>query len=292
MIKPDPGSSFEDHSRGLGAGVGDENVESCRIVHPPCIALMIHPVHRSYVVVRKTDELLCGRYKWVSRFEVLYICTWWTGERWVEQMFRLHGTAFWRQCGSIVMKLSRLDACADWKVVLFGWMNQGCGSYLQSCCSSTPTGASKPPQERDAWCQLLVKWLKVSMICERPVQRYSKFFCWEQQVPLLKFASSSHLMSLLLTPWRLDGFGDFCKKNSSFRLPYQRPSSYADCARELFNGSNGSASLVDCTQKIIFAWGVRVFCEWRHKWSSFRVIMAHVAWPRAQPLGQSVSLKF
>jgi len=81
MIKPDPGSSFEDHSRGVGAGVGDENVESCRIVHPPCIALMIHPVHRSYVVVRKTDELLCGRYKWVSRFEVLYICTWWTGER-------------------------------------------------------------------------------------------------------------------------------------------------------------------------------------------------------------------
>ena len=26
--------------------------------------------------------------------------------------------------------------------------------------------------------------------------------------------------------------------------------------------------------------------------SSFRVILAHVTWPRAQPLGQSVSLKF
>ena len=51
------------------------------------------------------------------------------------------------------------------------------------------------------------------------------------------------------TPWRLGGFGDFRKKNSSFRLPYQRPSSSADCARELFNGSNGSASLVDCTRK-------------------------------------------
>jgi len=25
---------------------------------------------------------------------------------------------------------------------------------------------------------------------------------------------------------------------------------------------------------------------------SFRVILTHVAWPRAQPLGQSVSLKF
>jgi len=45
---------------------------------------------------------------------------------------------------------------------------------------------------------------------------------------------------MILTPWRLGGFGDFCKKNSSFRLPYQRPSSSANCARELFNSSNGS----------------------------------------------------
>ena len=42
---------------------------------------------------------------------------------------------------------------------------------------------------------------------------------------------------------------DFGLKNSSFRLPYQRPSSSADCARELFKGSNRSTSLVDCTQK-------------------------------------------
>jgi len=62
-----------------------------------------------------------------------------------------------------------------------------------------------------------------------------------------------------LTLWRLGGFGDFRKKNSSFRLPYQRPSSSANCARELFNGSNGSASLVDCTQKNCFAWGCRFF---------------------------------
>jgi len=65
----------------------------------------------------------------------------------------------------------------------------------------------------------------------------------------------------VLTPWRLGGFGDFRKKNSSFRLPYQRPSSSANCARELFNGSNGLASLVDCTRKKLFAWGVWVFCE-------------------------------
>jgi len=84
---------------------------------------------------------------------------------------------------------------------------------------------------------------------------------------------------------------DFSLKNS-FRLPYQRLSSSADCTKELFNGSNGSASLVDCTWKKIFWLGVWIFCEWRHKWSSFRVILAHAAWLKAQPLGQSVSLKF
>ena len=52
---------------------------------------------------------------------------------------------------------------------------------------------------------------------------------------------------------------DFGLNNSSFRLPYQRPSSSADCARELLKGSNGSASLVDCTRKKIFRLGVRIF---------------------------------
>ena len=47
---------------------------------------------------------------------------------------------------------------------------------LQNCCSSTPARANKPPQERNAWCQLLAKWLKVSAIRERPVQRYSEVF--------------------------------------------------------------------------------------------------------------------
>jgi len=52
---------------------------------------------------------------------------------------------------------------------------------------------------------------------------------------------------MFLTLLEPGGFGDFRKKNSSFQLPYQRPSSSADYARELFNGSNGSAGLVDCT---------------------------------------------
>jgi len=48
---------------------------------------------------------------------------------------------------------------------------------------------------------------------------------------------------------------DFGLKNSNFQLPYQRPSSSADCTRELFNGLNGSASLVNYTRKNFFCLG-------------------------------------
>jgi len=51
------------------------------------------------------------------------------------------------------------------------------------------------------------------------------------------------LKYLCLTLLEPPGFGDFRKKNSSFRLPYQLPSYSAHCARELFSSSNGSTSL-------------------------------------------------
>jgi len=40
--------------------------------------------------------------------------------------------------------------------------------------------------------------------------------------------------------FRAAWFRRFSQKNISFRLPYQRPSSSAHCARELFSGSNRS----------------------------------------------------
>jgi len=61
----------------------------------------------------------------------------------------------------------------------------------------------------------------------------------------------------------------FRPKTSSCQLPSQRPGSSADCARELFMGSNGSASFLACTRKKFFGWGLWIFCEWHHKWSSF-----------------------
>ena len=53
---------------------------------PLRIPLVIRPLRQPY-------EMLCGGYKWVSRFQAPCICTRWTSERWVEQVSRLHGTA-------------------------------------------------------------------------------------------------------------------------------------------------------------------------------------------------------
>jgi len=76
----------------------------------------------------------------------------------------------------------------------------------------------------------------------------------------------SHACGSMVTCRWLPAYGIFVlrfrPKNSSFRLPYQRPSSFADCARELFNGSTGSASLVDCTRKKIFGWVGGADCLW------------------------------
>ena len=49
----------------------------------------------------------------------------------------------------------------------------------------------------------------------------------------------------------------FRPKTISFRLPYKRHSSSADCARELFKGSNGSAGLH--SKKLFLVGGCRFF---------------------------------
>ena len=52
---------------------------------------------------------------------------------------------------------------------------------------------------------------------------------------------------------------NFSLKNSSFRLPCQRPNSSADCARELFKGSNRSASRGNYTQTNFLVGGCGFF---------------------------------
>jgi len=69
-VKPDPSSSWEGRSGGVGAGIGDENAESCEVVQPLRIPLVTRSLRCTYVVVvRLTDEMLCSRYKWVFRIE-------------------------------------------------------------------------------------------------------------------------------------------------------------------------------------------------------------------------------
>jgi len=76
--------------------------------------------------------------------------------------------------------------------------------------------------------------------------------------------------------------------NQHFRLPYQCHSFSVVCAREMFKPSKDSSSLPLCTWKKFFGWRLRIFCEWCRKWSSFRAILAHFTWPRAQLLDGSI----
>ena len=87
-----------------GAGVGDENAESCGVFCPFRIPSVICPVRRTYIVLRKTDVLLCVGYRWEFRFEAPCICTQWMGEH----------------------KLSNLDSFVDGKVV------RGCRTQASS----------------------------------------------------------------------------------------------------------------------------------------------------------------
>ena len=50
-VKPDPNYSWEGHSGRVGAGVRDENAESCEVIPPLRIPLVIRPVSCTYVVV-------------------------------------------------------------------------------------------------------------------------------------------------------------------------------------------------------------------------------------------------
>jgi len=45
-------------------------------------------------------------------------------------------------------------------------------------------------------------------------------------------------------------------------------------------------------KKKFFVWGMRVFCEWRHKWKTFRPTWPNLPGPGHQPLGVSISMKF
>jgi len=80
-VETDPGSSWEGNSGEVYQYL-ESIAESCGVVRPLRVPLKIRPLRRTYVaVVTEADELLCVRYKWVSRFEASCNCTRLTGER-------------------------------------------------------------------------------------------------------------------------------------------------------------------------------------------------------------------
>jgi len=56
------------------------------------------------------------------------------------------------------------------------------------------------------------------------------------------------------------------------------------CSTDPVKVSKDAASLLVCTLKYFFAWGVRFFYEWRHKCRTFRPPWPTLPGPRRQPL--------
>jgi len=65
-----------------------------------------------------------------------------------------------------------------------------------------------------------------------------------------------------------------------------------ECSTDLVKVSKDAASLLVCTRKKIFCLGSVFFCEWRHKWRTFRPPWPTLPGTGRQPLGPSISLKF
>jgi len=64
------------------------------------------------------------------------------------------------------------------------------------------------------------------------------------------------------------------------------------CSTDPVKVSKDTASLLVCTWYNLFAWGLQVFCEWRHKWRTFRPPWPTLPGPERQPLRGSILLKF
>jgi len=63
------------------------------------------------------------------------------------------------------------------------------------------------------------------------------------------------------------------------------------CSTDLVKISKDVASLLVYTWKKIFAWGLRFFCEWRHKWRTFRQPWPTLPGPGRQPFDGSILLE-
>ena len=93
-------------------------------------------------------------------------------------------------------------------------------------------------------------------------------------------------LPILSTLWRLAGFGDFREKNTEMHVALHRNFTAPVRVMDLVKMSKDTASVLVCTQKKIFWLGGAVFCEWRHKWRTFRPPWLTLSGPGRQPLDQ------
>jgi len=91
---------------------------------------------------------------------------------------------------------------------------------------------------------------------------------------------------------RPGALGDFRKKNTKTHVALHENFSSPVSATDPVKISKDVASLVACTQKKIFCLGVWIYCQWRHKWRTFRQPWPTLPGPGLKPLDGSISLKF
>jgi len=61
---------------------------------------------------------------------------------------------------------------------------------------------------------------------------------------------------------------------------------------DLVEASKNATNRLVCTRKKFFCFGDAVFCEWHHKWRTFRPPWPILPGPGRQPFGGTISLKF
>jgi len=61
-----------------------------------------------------------------------------------------------------------------------------------------------------------------------------------------------------------------CMKTVGWHVALRRNFCGPGSATDPVKSSKDSPSLVVCTRKFFFVWGVWIFCEWCHKWRTFK----------------------
>ena len=104
------------------------------------------------------------------------------------------------------------------------------------------------------------------------------------------FPSKTGVIDIII--WRLVLFEDFGAKATGSYVDLRGCNSGAKSGIELIKGSKDVASLLFCTRKKFFGWGVLIFCEWCQNCRTFRTPWRTSPGLGPKPSDGSISLKF